>query len=308
MDELNKPEATNDAHVNDFDLEISDLPPTERHHYTLIKLAALFQRLRAALTGSKYAEPPDDAAARLARRKRRGKIGRSLTAVGLCAALLLLLVGNAPALRTRFLGFLTQPASTPTPVPAGLAFSSQRSVPIIVGGRYNIPNRQNQSPLGSLPATCPRASMLQFFLTPFDPLDPLGLGNGPLWITGFVGPTAALMSLQPFGASFAHPPGSIVGWYENLAIFLQKGFPDTIILQGQSQDSGNPVLFASAGSLNFSPTLVLNTQHSSAQQPILDGSWEIISINLFVPDAGCYALQASWPHNTSWLYYFAAGK
>lgn len=284
------------------DLEISDLPPSERSHYTLIKLTALFQRLRTFFTPTEHVS--GNTGPRQTRRQRHIKIGQALTALGLCAALLLLFVGNAPGLRARFLGFFDPPIPTPTPTFTGYFTPPQGNVPIVVRRRKSLPTIGNQGPLGPLPGACPQANMLQFFLTT---LDPPGLGGGPLWFTGFVGPTAALVDLQPLGTSLSHPPGSIIGWYEGLAVFIQKGFPGTIVLQGKSQSADSSLLFASSGSLNFAPSLTLSAQNFSAQ-PALNGSWEMTSINILVPESGCYELLATWSDHSTWLRYFAAGK
>jgi hypothetical protein len=55
--------------------------------------------------------------------------------------------------------------------------------------------------------------------------------------------------------------------------------------------------------LNTSLTLNLN----DGNHYIVDGAWNMTSVTLAVPAAGCYTLQASWDNHNSWVRYFAAG-
>src|SRR6185312_6454735 len=82
---------------SEFELEISELPPTRRSHFLLLKLTQLRARRAVPLTS----------------RQRRRFIGRTFTTFGVCVVLLVLLIGNVPGLRTRLLGLLA-PALVPT--------------------------------------------------------------------------------------------------------------------------------------------------------------------------------------------------
>jgi hypothetical protein len=146
--------------------------------------------------------------------------------------------------------------------------------------------------------------MVQPFMTP---LDPPGLGDDPIWITGFVGPTAALVDLQPLGTSHSHPQGQSVGWYEELSVFIQRNFTGTITLQGASQGVGGLVFFAGKNLLDFSPVFELDLSSLRLNSMPGGSQWQVTAINLIIPFAGCYALQVSWPTG-SWFRYFAAGS
>ncbi len=289
--------------TGDFELEISDLPPNRRSHYLLLKLVAFSRRLRAVFPTFRAARDDDRAAPpQIRRARRRAGIGRALTTCGICATILLLIVGNVPNLRSQVLGFfeprqvsvVAANTSNFGPVPVTIGRFGSAS-----GGSLRIYISDGS---GQLPASCPRLSPLHTFTTP---LDPPGLGGGPLWISGFVGPTATLVNLQPTVMSQT-VGNAFIGWYETVAVFIQKGFTGGITLRGQSQGNGGAVMFSYANSLIFHPSLTLSLGKAGSGQIDLEGSWEMIPINILVSNAGCYSLQASWPNN-GWIQYFAAG-
>ena len=289
-----------------FALEISDLPPSARSHYLLLRLAALKARARALLPF--FPPPVNQPRVPLTRTQRRVRIGRALTALGLCAALLVLLVGNVPDLRTRFLTLFQPPApaATSTSIYSSVSIfpiDNGQGVPIIVE-RHGLPGSPAQGTPGPLPTVCPQASNLQPFMTP---LDPPGVGGGPIWLTGFVGPTAALVDLQPLGTSLSHPQGQTIGWYEGITVFIQRGFSGLITLRGLSQEPGGQVFFAGNNVLDFSNVMVLDSSTFHLENVPNGSEWQVTSINHIVPFAGCYTLEAAWPGG-SWFAYFAAGS
>jgi hypothetical protein len=289
-----------------FALEISDLPPSKRSHYLLLRLAALKARWRALLPF--FPRPAGQPGAPLTRTQRRVRIGRALTTLALCAALLVLLAGNVPDLRTRFLTLFQAPApaATSTSISSSISIlpvGKGQGVPIIVERHGLVGSSVRETP-GPLPAVCPQASNLQSFMTP---LDPPGVGGGPIWLTGFVGPTAALVDLQPLDTSLSSPPGQKIGWYEGITVFIQRGFSGIIMLRGLSQEPGGQVLFAGNNVLNFSDVMVLDSSTFHLENVPNGSEWQVTSINLIVPFAGCYTLEAAWPGG-SWFAYFAAGS
>lgn len=285
--------------ADDFELEISDLPPTSRSHYLLLKLIHLWARLPGTRRARSQRPTP------LTRTQRRARSGQILTALGVCAALLMLLVGNVPDLRTRLVGFFI-PTPTPTTVQVGtitnVSVGSSGAVITHPGSLPRLFPHNSASP-GSLPSSCPNISSLQDFMTP---LDPPGLGASPLWITGFIGPSAALNDLRQLNTSMS--PNTPAAWYETLAVFVQRGFPGTIVLQGESQQSTNTgglVMFSDSSLMNFNSSFLINLNDPD-EHFILDGSWEMLPVNVSVPTAGCFTLRATW-FGSSWIRYFAAG-
>lgn len=270
-----------DAAADDeFDLKISDLPPTRQSHYLLLKIARLVgkRRAQAGLRREQSA------------RQRSIRVSRVLTACSVLLIALVLLAGNIPVLRGRFLSFL----ATPTPTSQTTYFSQV----VINNGAIFIHRSASPSAstfgLGPMPQRCPRVSTLLYFTTP---LDPPGLGAGPVWLSGFTGPTAALDNLAPLTASRA-------GWYETLAVFIQKGFTGTIALTGTNQQNNEPILLGKTDPRSLVSTLTLHLD--SGDHFVSDGAWEMTSVTLAIPTAGCYRLHASWGDN-AWDRYFAAG-
>ncbi len=267
------------------EVEISDLPPAERSHYLLLRLTRWWESL--ARRQQK----------RLTRSQRRRAAGRTLTAFGICVMLLVLLFGSAPGLRTR-LTTLLQPVPTPTPV-TQFVFSNMPVINMRPGDQTPITDPQG-SP-GALPATCPQISTLQYFMTP---LDPPGLGASPIWFSGFNGPSATLHDLLPINAPVVHAPWP-AGWYTMLAVFIQKGYTGTITLQGTSQTGNSPVWLSRDSPQILGNSLALNLNDGSHY--VANGPWEMTSISVAIPKAGCYTLQVSGA-STLWTRYFAAGS
>ncbi|HLI69648.1 MAG TPA: hypothetical protein VKV19_07805 [Ktedonobacteraceae bacterium] len=290
------------SNADEFEIEISDLPPDTRGHYLLLKASSLSKRLRAIFAGSRPAQRRGNEPA-LRRARRRAGIGRALTAFGICAAILVLIAGNVPALRSQALGFF-EPGLAPTPTAVTL---NSNPGPVAVG-------RSGRNAFGSLhvfvgdgpgllPSSCPKLTTLQTFTTP---LDPPGLGGGPLWVSGFDGPTATLINLQPTSMSLSLG-NAFIGWYSTLAVFIQKGFAGTITLRGESQGEGGIVMFSYADLLAFTSALTLDPNKAGiGQVSVAGGTWEMIPVDILVSSAGCYALQASWS-GAGWTQYFAAG-
>lgn len=297
-DSASEPPADDEA-----DVKLHDLPPTTRSHYLLLALRARLQRLRAILASRRKTSV-------LTRTQKRVRSGRVLTAFGLCIALLLLLVGNVPALRSQLIGLVVPATPTPTTIVYEFAHDN---IPIIID-HPNDPFMKMTATattnLAPLPATCPHASMLEYFLTP---LDPPGLGNYPIWLTGFSGPMAALVYLQSTTRSIS----AVSGWYQPLSLFISQGLKGTIILHGIDQNGRGNVEFSYVSSsyatpsttndLHFAPVLTLSLQHPGAIHFNTSGKWEMTDIDILVPRAGCYEIQASWS-NSTWTQYFAAGN
>jgi hypothetical protein len=295
---------------DEFEVEFSELPPSSRSHYQLIWLVALKRRLLASIRGneSERAAPSHRATLPiLARRSRRARIGQVLTTFGMCAALLVLLLGNAPDLRNQLAGLLHPPASTPTSVAdISTTYSSVQIIHVLTTRTTRVAGHDTPTAFGSLPATCPRGTTLQRFLTS---IDPPGLGGGPLWITGFDGPVAILRGLTPSPPDTSLPLGVVKNyWYTTLTLFIQKGYEGSIVLQGGEQNSGETLLFSDPELLNTHFAAYIDLQDPTIQHLLIsNGSWEMLSLRIHIPTAGCYYLQANWPTD-SWTDYFAAGS
>lgn len=286
---------------DEFEIEFSDLPPSRRSHYWLMRLLTLKERFQAFIRPARQAQSAEQAA-RNVRHPVRARVGQTFSALALCATLLVLLLGNAPDLRNRLLGFFQQAAPTATPATSSFTYSSIR---VIVNGQngssvvigVDTPGTVGTGELGAHPSTCPKANSLQNFDAP---LELPGVGAGPLWMTGFSGPTATIVHLAP-------APDAAPGWYETLTLFIRKGATTPIMLQGGSQTSGDVLEFSDPQSLAPVDTTFTLDPGTTTHDYRPQGEWEATSMNIYVPRAGCYYLQASWPGST-WMIYFAAGR
>lgn len=274
------------ANSDEFELEWSELPPTRRSHVLLLKLKRwLAPRAQGARSFPRAAAAP----------VRRSLAGRVISVFAMCVVLLALLFSAVPDLRNGVLGLFT-PASVST----GTAYVStdlsgiDANVPVIVYP-YGTPPASFQSSPGAIPTTCPHMSTLQYFTSP---LDPPGLGDGSVWISGFSGPSPVLDHLTPF-------PKPDQGWYQVLTIFIQRGFSTTISIQGSAQSTHQPIWFGKSDPSALTDSLFFNLNDGTRYLTPFP-RWAMTTIIVSVPAAGCYSLQASWANHT-WKRYFAAG-
>ena len=175
------------------EVEFSDLPPSTPNHYRLIALKRRFltpiQRFMHGTGGRTDVTSSYSMGERTrTRRPTHARVRRLLTTFGVCAALLILLLGNDPTLPNQLNALIHPAASTTTATTNGtLVYSSVQIVGVNSSGATAIDTRINHDPLGLLPVTCPQANLLQQFPTSSDSPPP-GIGNRQLWITGFTGP------------------------------------------------------------------------------------------------------------------------
>ena len=283
--------ASTDARLpEDFEsLEISDLPPTRRSHHLLLKIMALRSLLLGRHRARQRQKPP------LHARQRRQRVGNAVLVSAMLVLLVGLLFSASPALRDRALGLFA-----PTPSPTGVFSQIALNQIVIISSSHLTPEPIGPFSLAAVPNHCPAiSSQLNFS----DPSNPPGIGNGPVWVSGFSGEYAVLDNLQPLLANTGQ--GSLPLWYETLTLFLQRNFTGTLTLQETTQQQ--PYVHMSLGkadasNLTFNQTFNLNDGNAYTR----NGAWEMTAVTLTVPRAGCYFLRAFWAGH-SWQEAFAAG-
>ncbi len=298
---------------NDEDeIEISDLPPSTRSHYWLIALRSyLLTSTRRFVHGPGASSPRQAKRSARGWRPTRARVGQLLTTFGICAALLILLLGNDPALPNQ-LSALVHPSSTPsTTTGNAIVYTSVQIVNVNPPGATTIDSQGKHGALGSLPATCPQADAVQQFPTAFDSPPP-GIGTRQVWVTGFSGPIAALRNLMPTPSTLQMPEGGRLQrlqWYTTLDVFIQKGYNEHFSLQGNDQLSGVSLQFGDINMSDATTGYFLFGLQNSTTQPLLidDGQWDILQVNVYLPSSGCFFLQLDWSSG-SWTGYFAAGR
>jgi hypothetical protein len=206
------------------------------------------------------------------------------------SALLLALVvmlGSIPSLREGAVALLVGPTATATVPPTATL------LPTFAPTHTPLPTATPQ-PLGAVPQNCLPGQTPQPFDASFTP----GVGDGPLRVM-FEGnyPT---IRLDPSTGDYTQ-----YGWGVSLIVALQLSAPDGVLLQGENLDTGSALWF------NFSflpqqPTTALMVSANLSGQ-YGDSQWTSWIGYLYIPAAGCYALEASWPEG-HWQIFFAAGQ
>ena len=268
------------------ELEISDLPDKRKRGNTSTFLRALATRPRL-----------------------RSRLWQAGIAVCALCLILVVLPGYYPLLRANLSALFAH-----TPQPSPVVSANSQSSSITVGQdvqsqlkRKNVliwdvatqPVVMPFATLDATPAACLQNTLTQNFDSPtFQP----GVGGAPLWVTGFTGSRAVLNHLAR-----AHPPE--LGWYQQIQLVGATNFPGAITLQGGIAGRTFPMWFGFdlhekhlIDYYQFNPVDSSVSNHTTDDQ-----QWNIRPINLYISQAGCYYLQASWDGG-SWMVYFAAGR
>lgn len=274
----------NETEHEDSELEISEIPDRRKSGgaSTIARILAARPRLRARLWQA------------------------GIVALALCL-ILAVFPGFYPLLRTNLSALF---APTPQASRAVTPLSSTQVAIEDVQSQFNWkkvliwnastpPVVMPYATLDATPAACPQNTQTQNFAAP---ALPPGVGGGSLWVTGFTGPRAVLNHLVR-----AHPPQ--LGWYQQIQLVGSSNFSGAITLQGGIAGSIFPLWFG------FDPhekELIYSYQYRPADSSLSnhttdDQQWTVRPINLYIPQAGCYYLQATWDTG-SWTVYFAAGR
>ena len=194
--------------------------------------------------------------------------------INLCTALSVLLLAACSA---------TTQAATATPTPA------PSPAPKEAVGRITEPP----------PTSCPSGPNPQTVSPDFGP----GLGQTPVWAVAFgAGAQGAVLLLQGEATIGPH------GYYQKVLWVIQYGYGQPVRLGGSDSESGSPLWFQ-IGDAAPTTTPVLDPTHPGAYpgNPVNpDRVFPNYPSYLFIPRAGCYVLEATWPGG-HWRIPFAAG-
>ena len=258
---------------DDVEPEVSDIPPDELPPIpeVLVTLGAQFSP--------------------------RSRAWRFTTVVGAMFFVLLVILSTFPSARDGALDVLVGPTPAPTlsPILKSLATLTAHS-------QATAASRFRAAMLDPAPADCPATALLQ----DFDPLtfDP-GVGASPVWVTGFHGPRAQLVQLDPTREQPAD-----YGWAYRLLLVERSDSFRPILLSGGNLQDNAPLLFEDGISIR-GHTPVTAFFSLAADNPRLpskyDDRWKAWTVIVYVPSAGCYSLEAFWPEG-SWQVNFAAGR
>ncbi|HEX8727545.1 MAG TPA: hypothetical protein VF739_02925 [Ktedonobacterales bacterium] len=171
-----------------------------------------------------------------------------------------------------------------------------------IGGlAYPTPTLAQQTPaeIGSAPLTCTPSTPSRYTSK---------LGGTPVWVSGF----QASMKGQAT-TNVGHSPYTRYGWKARIGFSVEPGATGLINVHGERLSDGSPlwISVSDARETNFgqrapSVRVVLNPQEPGLPD-YEDTGWAAWGGVLYIPAAGCYALDASWPGG-SWRVTFAAGE
>lgn len=159
--------------------------------------------------------------------------------------------------------------------------------------------------LGSTPTGClPPAPAPRTVSTNFSG----AIGGSPVWVAGFEG-SHATEHINPF--STAH---TRYGWAIGIVFAIEPGLTDPVVVRGERLKDGTPLWLqvAEPGKAQTTPSVavVLDPQQPGladfqSTSMGLSDDWAAWNDTLYIPDAGCYALDARWPGG-SWRVTFIA--
>lgn len=149
-------------------------------------------------------------------------------------------------------------------------------------------------PLGQVPQNCPPGPTPQSIFSDVGP----AVGRTPLWAIGFDGPHAVI-KIPPY---FTYTP---YGWTWKLIWRMQASYTYPIMLSGTNLHDGSLLWFQIDEQVP-STSPILDPLPAERHVPNA-GSWIDWRSYLYIPVAGCYALEAKWPGG-HWRITFAAGR
>ncbi|MBA2287365.1 MAG: hypothetical protein H0W02_17985 [Ktedonobacteraceae bacterium] len=236
---------------------------------------------------------------------------RLVIAAGIVLLALLVVVASVPETRSRAACIFLPATPTPSDLQSTGSTQAISSVIVVEGtpapgelpGVWTTANGTRVFLYGGTLAPAPHNCVAQSRLGTFDaPTFPAGIGKDPLWITGFSGSQAALISPGP------HQRIEGYGWAFSITLVVKKGFPGPFFLTGMSQDASTLLWFDNlAPASGKTNTLVLDPNYTSIQPQKSDQQWQAWKVTVYVRSAGCYSLTANWPGG-QWDAVFAAGS
>ncbi len=201
----------------------------------------------------------------------RGRAVRLVFTGCLLVLAMALLVGSLPSMRQAVVALLRGP----TPVPIAMHIPTPFPTPLPplpTPTLYPTPTPAPPMALGAVPQNCPSGPTPEAI----GPNGLSGIGASPVWVFVFQGPHATL-HLAGEGSHTQY------GW--STGFLLAIGPTDVGV-----RASMHPEL-----------SVLIGTVFAS------DGKWEEWATHLYLPGAGCYYLEATWPGG-AWHLTFAAGR
>ena len=188
--------------------------------------------------------------------------------------------------------FLVGACSPATPVspPSSAAHATSTSLPTAFP-------TATPPPLGMAPADCMPGPALHPIFSRLGP----GIGQSPLWVFGFGG-SHPVLQIETSYDTYVAP----YGWTWKLIWEVGPHFSSKITLRGKNVHTGVPIWFQLLNDPAVT-SAVLDPQHPNHPAPAGGEGYAEWGSYIFVPVAGCYQIEASWPGG-QWSFPFAAGR
>ena len=177
-----------------------------------------------------------------------------------------------------------------------------------------VPNSSASLAVGPAPARCSQDSPV--LTADGNPSVGMAIGKAPVLVGGFVGPSATLLVGPAASARLNFPgwtePYTRYGWPALIDLILHTGITGPVALLGKDVQTGYPLWFgfvvAGVGGApqQVAPTLGLDPAHPAIPAGGEAGMEDFWFGYAFLPGAGCYTLDASWPGG-SWHVTISAG-
>lgn len=166
--------------------------------------------------------------------------------------------------------------------------------------------------LGRAPASCGGPTPVLGHVGP--PHWGAAIGKAPVWLARVSGvyPTIHLGPAAQANAYSWDAPYTQLGWPAPIGLDLQGGFQEPVQLSGWNVSDGKPVAFGFiVAGVWGAPHYVSTSYTLDPTNPDLpaggsDGTGEFWYGYVFLPSAGCYALNASW--SGGWQVMVSAGR
>jgi hypothetical protein len=233
----------------------------------------------------------------------------------LVAALVALALLTVLATGGQLAALLTRPTPVPTLDLSQLQVPQRSPTPQPTPTPSPYPSPTLIAPsVGPVPPNCPPSASLVPFAP--DAIIP-GVGGPDVWLVAgsfyFSGSPSAPTQTQTHAiahlGSLSRSAYTPYGWPVLVQVLVASGFTQAITVTGNDLHTGYPLWLAPGP--NPVPAAAAPIFTTTPRQPegsVGDAqqSWNIWFGALYLPGAGCYTLQASWPGG-GWTVHFAAG-
>jgi len=153
------------------------------------------------------------------------------------------------------------------------------------------------SPLGTVPQNCSPGPTPRSI---FGGLGPV-VGKAPVWAAGFAGPHAMIPIPTSNDTHTQH------GWIWKILWDVGPLFPHQITIRGKNMHTGTPLEFQFFDPDPVVTSLLLDPNHPNHFSGAAGPDYKEWGSYLYIPTAGCYQLEATWPGG-QWSFPFAAGR